>query len=58
LLKKKFVWQDDYWAVSESHLNLVRNYIDNQEEHHRHKSFSEEVSELMKKYGWKFAKEK
>ncbi len=54
LTKGKFVWQDDYWAVSvsESHLQLVREYIRNQEEHHRTKSFTEEINEFMKKYGW------
>ena len=43
LIKGKFVWQDDYWAVSvsESHLQVVREYIRNQEEHHRTKSFTE-----------------
>ena len=51
---KKLVWQDDYWAVSvsESHLESVRNYIKNQEEHHRRISFEEEVNNFMKKYGW------
>ncbi len=58
LLRNKFFWQDDYWAVSvsESHLNAVRNYIYNQEEHHRHKSFSEEIDEFMQKYGWQYIK--
>jgi REP element-mobilizing transposase RayT len=57
-LRNKFSWQDDYWAVSvsESHLDAVRYYINNQEEHHKHKSFSEEIDEFMKKYGWKFVK--
>ena len=58
-LKQKFVWQDDFWAVSisESHLLTVREYIHSQEEHHRKKSFSEEVDEFMKKYGWDIVKE-
>ena len=53
-----FMWQDDYWAagVSESHLDKVRKYIQGQEEHHKGKSFSEEVSEFMEKYGWTFNK--
>ncbi|MCK4893805.1 MAG: IS200/IS605 family transposase, partial [Calditrichia bacterium] len=40
LIHGKFIWQDDYWAmsVSESHLQLVREYIRNQEEHHKKKS--------------------
>lgn len=56
LTNTKFAWQDDYWAVSvsESHLKDVKEYIGNQEEHHRTKSFAEEVDEFMKKYGWKF----
>ena len=60
LTENKFVWQDDFWAVgvSESHLQSVRNYIHNQEEHHRQKSFTEEVNEFMKKNGWNFIKEK
>lgn len=58
LTKTKFFWQDDYWAVSvsESHIESVKEYIQNQEEHHRTKSFTEEVEEFMKKYGWKYVK--
>ena len=58
LTKTKFYWQDDYWAVgvSESHIESVKEYIQNQEEHHRTKSFTEEVEEFMKKYGWKYVK--
>jgi putative transposase len=51
---KKFKWQDDYWAVSvsENHVKQVRDYIKNQEEHHKRKTFAEEVNEFMSKYGW------
>jgi len=58
LTKTKFYWQDDYWAVSvsESHINDVKEYIRNQEDHHRTKSFTEEVDDFMKKYGWKYVK--
>lgn len=54
LVEGKFIWQDDYWAVSvsESHLEQTRQYIFNQEEHHRKTTFKEEVDEFMKKYGW------
>jgi REP element-mobilizing transposase RayT len=60
IVQGKFAWQDDYWAVSvsESHLEQVRKYIQNQEEHHRTKSFDEEIDEFMKKYGWNYIKEK
>ena len=55
----KFVWQDDYWAVgvSESHVGAVKNYILQQETHHKNVSFSEEVDEFMQKYGWEYIKE-
>jgi putative transposase len=56
LITSKFVWQDDYWAVSvsESHIPAVRRYIKSQEEHHRKKSFSDEIEEFMSKYGWSY----
>ena len=59
LTVNKFIWQDDYWAVgvSESHIQNIRTYINNQEEHHKKKSFTEEVNEFMEKYGWSFEKE-
>ena len=54
LTLNKFIWQDDYWAVSvsESLVPRTRNYILNQEEHHQKKNFKEEVNEFMKQYGW------
>jgi len=59
LLPCKFSWQDDYFAVSvsESHLENVIRYIKNQEEHHRIKSFSEEVEEFLTRYGFKLIKD-
>lgn len=55
---KRFMWQDDYWAVgvSESHVPAVRNYIFRQEENHGKKTFLEEIDQLMKKHGWAFVK--
>ena len=52
LLRSKFEWADEYFAVSvsESMLDNMRAYIDNQEEHHRKKSFAQEVEEFMQKY--------
>jgi len=51
-VKGKFQWQDEYIAisVSESMVNKVRDYIMNQETHHKRKSFMEEYKEFMKKY--------
>ena len=54
LTKYKFEWADEYYAVSisESHVPKVKQYIDNQEEHHRVKSWEEECEEFMKEYGF------
>jgi len=54
LIRQKFEWQDEYFAVSvsESAVNRVRDYIKNQEEHHRKKSFQQECDEFMSKYGF------
>ena len=55
LKSKKFGWQDEYFAVSvsKSMVEKVRNYIKNQEEHHKSKSFQEEYDELINKYGFR-----
>lgn len=54
LVKPKLEWQDEYFAVSvsESDINRVREYIKNQEEHHRKTGFPEEYDEFMTKYGF------
>jgi putative transposase len=54
LINEKFEWQDEYFAlsVSESIIDNVRNYIKNQEEHHRHRNFQEEYDEIIVKYGF------
>lgn len=55
LTKEKFGWQDEYFAVSvsESKLDIVREYIKNQEEHHRKKTFQQEYDDFILKYGFK-----
>ena len=52
LLKKKFSWQGGYGAFSYSHSHIERvyNYILNQEQHHRKKTFKEEYLGLLKKF--------
>ena len=52
LSQEHFAWQDGYFAVSvsESKIELVRNYIKKQETHHRKKSFQEEYDEFIEKY--------
>ena len=55
LLDQPFIWQDDYWAVgvSESHMQRVRKYIHNQEEHHKKVTFKHEIERFEQKHGWK-----
>lgn len=54
LLEKKFGWADKFYAtsVSESQLNFVRAYIDNQEQHHKNINFQHECEEFMKRFGF------
>ncbi len=54
IVSEKFIWQDDYFAVSvsESQVQQVIKYIRNQEKHHAKKTFAEEVNKFMTKYGW------
>ena len=55
LSQGKFEWADEYFAVSvgESQINNVRDYIKNQESHHKKKSWEDEYNEFIKKYGFK-----
>ncbi len=55
----KFNWQDGYGAFSHSRteLNKVINYILNQEEHHRKRSFKTEYLAFLKKYDIEFKEE-
>jgi len=48
-----FSWQAGYgtFSLGQSQLPALLRYIDNQEEHHRTKSFKEELLELLEKYG-------
>ena len=55
LCNEKFAWSDEYFAVSvsESQVNKVREYIKNQEQHHKTKTWKEEYEEFIEKYGFK-----
>jgi putative transposase len=48
----RFSWQEGYGAFSysKSHVNAVIEYVKNQEEHHRNKTFIEEYHEFLKKF--------
>ena len=54
LCKRKFEWQDEYFAVSvsESMLDKVRGYIKNQEDHHKEKTFQQEYDQFIEKHGF------
>jgi REP element-mobilizing transposase RayT len=54
LLKSKLEWADEYYAVSvsESMFNKVRDYIQNQEEHHKKTTFKNEYEEFITKFGF------
>ena len=49
----EFYWQSGYGAfsVSPSNVEQVKQYIANQEEHHRQVSFQEEFREFLKRHG-------
>ena len=49
LVKGKFAWQEGYGAFSysKSQLSSVANYIENQEEHHKKKTFIEEYKRIL-----------
>ena len=51
-----FAWQEGYAAftVSATAREAVRSYIAKQEEHHRVRSFREEVVEMLEKAGIKY----
>ncbi len=50
---RKFGWQEGYAAftVSESQVPAVREYIQNQDEHHRKQTYQEEFVALLERYG-------
>jgi REP element-mobilizing transposase RayT len=49
---QNFYWQRGYGAfsVNPSETEIVKNYIQNQEEHHKNKSFKKEYLAFLKKY--------
>lgn len=51
-LKGKFSWQEGYGAFSYAHSQIenVYQYILNQEEHHRRKTFREEYLDFLQKF--------
>ncbi len=56
LLTGKFAWGRGYGAFSVSHSGVgqVASYISRQEEHHQKRSFSQELRQLVERYGLKW----
>jgi REP element-mobilizing transposase RayT len=54
LIKPKFSWQTGYaaYSVSESAVEKVFQYINNQKEHHKKRTFKEEYDEFLKLSGF------
>jgi putative transposase len=54
--RSRFAWQEGYGAfsVSESSAKTVHRYIQNQEEHHRKRSFEAEWISLLERHGIEF----
>lgn len=48
----RFSWQRGYsaFSISQSNLDVVTQYIENQEEHHRNFSYQDELRKLLKAY--------
>ncbi|MHA7109413.1 IS200/IS605 family transposase [Sunxiuqinia elliptica] len=49
---QNFYWQNGYgiFSVNPTEVDVVTNYINSQEEHHRAKTFQEEFQAFLKKY--------
>ena len=56
LFKVPFSWQRGYGAFSigRSQIKVLKNYIANQSEHHKRRSFNEEWKILLERYGISF----
>jgi len=52
LIRGRFSWQEGYGAFSYGHsqLNTIIRYIQNQEEHHKSRSFKKEYLTLLRKF--------
>jgi len=53
LTADRFEWQDEYLAVGvgDDKLQIVRDYISNQEEHHKKFTFQQEYDKFIERYG-------
>jgi len=58
LTNSKFEWQNEYLAigVGDDKINIVRNYIAKQVEHHQKVSFEDEYNKFIDRYGFNIVK--
>lgn len=58
LTSQKFAWQDEYFAigVGDDKIETVRNYIANQEEHHKKISYAIEFEKFVERYSLNIVK--
>ena len=58
LTKTRFAWQDEYFAVGvgDDKLQIVRDYIANQERHHAKITFAQEHNQFVNRYGFEIIK--
>ena len=56
MTKGKFQWQTGFgvFSYSESQIDVVCKYIQNQETHHKRKTFKDEYSEFLKSFNIEF----
>ena len=59
LARGKFAWQEGYGAFSYGHsqLDTIIRYIQNQEKHHKRRSFKDEYLTLLRKFDVEFKEE-
>ena len=58
LTKEKFAWQDEYLAIGicDDKIDIVRDYIANQGEHHKKVTFAQEYNQFIERYGFDIVK--
>jgi REP element-mobilizing transposase RayT len=56
---KNFAWQGGYsgYSVSQSKVEAVNRYIENQKEHHKHQTFKEEYLQFLNENGIEYIEE-
>ena len=59
ILQQRFEWQEGFGAFSysQSHIDAVFHYIENQEKHHSKQTFIDEYIEMLQKFEVKYNKD-